>query len=838
MHISIKHILVIAWLAVPAMLWAQRHISIGNERLQLTWAKTSNGYKLESVCADGITCTIPTNQQSVIYSKDKPSAEPVSASTYGGNGGFPEPQYRYIMPTWKESITQVSLNTAGEEFPFLPQDIKYLSAHSVCMTYENDLYRINEVWEIDSLHATDIRVRQTLHAKINGYFSLSSPSLVLTHIEELDFAIIPGVLHGNTVNHDFIRAYAYSFGIPDHPVIVRERSTSTLASLIRNKNGITCAVTAEPGTGRHPWEYDKRTDRKWQLGLALMNRNAELTPTLYHPVLGEEGSYLNKGEETTFCFSYSISKSGWFEAFRHIVNDIYKFPETVKLRHNKASLTERLYRIYDYLVNDSTSKWRNCEYEGCTIGAQDYLGGVYQSEKDAMKNADYGAMWMLAKETGDGRLTSKRLPFALNFKIMQQNHADSFLKGAPKGQYYLHKGKRFTEEWGPYTEPIATTYYMLMDLGNIWLFEKQNPALERGIRLAADRLLAWMDNDGEWKVAYDNATHKQMFDDLRDYRPTFYGLLIAYRVLKDTKYLDAAKKGADWFIRNAVNTSSYLGACGDTRFVSDFATIQSAQALLDLYETIGDEAYRDAAIRVARFYTTSVYTHPVANREKKIVKGVEHEDWETTQAGLSFEHGGVLGSANLHGPILLASHAGLFVRMARLTGDSIFLDMARSAAIGRDAFIDEKTGVASYYWSTMNQGAGPYPHHAWWQMGWITDYLVSELEYRSNGGISFPAGFITPKVGPHRTYGFASGKIYGQDAGLIMRPGLVASDNPNIETITAQGKDELYIMLLNDLPSEQSATVTVNPACIFPRKEKQSLEIRLKPYGLQVITIK
>ena len=46
--------------------------------------------------------------------------------------------------------------------------------------------------------------------------------------------------------------------------------------------------------------------------------------------------------------------------------------------------------------------------KGVTIGAQDYLGGVYDSEKDAMKNSDYGAMWMLAKLTDDPRLTQKK----------------------------------------------------------------------------------------------------------------------------------------------------------------------------------------------------------------------------------------------------------------------------------------------------------------------------------------------------------------------------------------------------------------------------------------------
>src|SRR5690606_14872636 len=103
-----------------------------------------------------------------------------------------------------------------------------------------------------------------------------------------------------------------------------------------------------------------------------------------------------------------------------------------------------------YLKDDSTSLWRVHEYQGLDIGGQAYLGGVVGAQKDAMKNADYGAMWMLAKLTGDPVLTERRLPMARNFKLVQQQTEDGFFKGAAIGQYYLWKSHRFTEEWGDY----------------------------------------------------------------------------------------------------------------------------------------------------------------------------------------------------------------------------------------------------------------------------------------------------------------------------------------------------------------------------------------------------
>ena len=189
--------------------------------------------------------------------------------------------------------------------------------------------------------------------------------------------------------------------------------------------------------------------------------------------------------------------------------------------------------MHHYLVDDSTSMWKLERYKGVNIGAQAYLGGVYGSEKDALKNSDYGAMWMLANIMQDSVLQQTRLPYARNFKLQQQEHQSGFFYGAAAGQYYLSKSKRFTEEWGPYVEPVGLTYYMLMDAGNILLFEPRDTALAGVLQRAADKLLNWMDANGRWQVAYDHASQAPLFTDVEDLRPTFYGMVIAYKVLHD-----------------------------------------------------------------------------------------------------------------------------------------------------------------------------------------------------------------------------------------------------------------------------------------------------------------
>lgn len=836
--------------------------SLANGQLNLEWVNSSKGYRLNkiSVLNKGSWMDLSaktSGEFSVLYAADTLSLKEGAATAKGSN--FPESIYRYIIPIWKQATSSLQMNQAGRAIDFYPDRKKEIK-NQLILQKEHTLFSLSSSWAFDAQHPNDLKVTVKLKAKQAGYYSIASPELALFDKNNFKWATVPGVFQGNQLNANFINAYAYGQGIPDVPVMVRERTASTLSPLVQNSQNITLAVIPEPGTGRDPWAFDTKTQGNWNIGLSVLNRKGNMMPTIYHPVLGQGKSYLAKNDSLSFSFRYTIQPEDWFAVMKHAANDIYRFKEVLALKKTASSLTNRVLRMANYVVDDSLSMWQVSPYKNLEIGAQKYLGGVYGSEKDAIKNSDYGAMWMLAKLTGNQKLINNRLPYARNFKLAQQHSAKDFFYGASEGQYYLQKSGKFTEEWGPYTEPIGSTYYLMMDIGNMLLFNPEDADLRAELKLAAEKLLTWMKPDGSWEVAYDNKTNEAMFKDVLDLRPTFYGLFIAYKLLGDQKYLEAAKKGADWYIEQAINKGSFIGVCGDTRFAPDFATAQSVQALLDLYEVVKESKYQNAAIAAAKIYTASVYTHPIPSAQEKQVNGQKRADWEISQAGLSFEHGGILGSANHHGPILLASHAGMFLRMFSITKDSLFLTMSRAAAWGRDAFVDQKTGVASYYWDAMDKGAGPFPHHAWWQIGWIMDYLLSEVNLRSKGQISFPRGFITPKVGPHQTYGFAPGKVYGTTASLILREGLLKAESPYVEYVTALNADQrkCFVVLMNNSEQPLKTQVLFNPGKIpgfsgalskelalidaagkrtLLSSNSNSLNIELAPFGLKVIEV-
>lgn len=795
----------------------------------------------------------PSGEHTFLYSSGKPDSTLTVFKTSTGVV-FPEPIYRYQKKGWAEATHPVTLNTAGESVHLFPTEAE-ASGSEVKLTSNHELATITSTWKFDPSFPADILVSQILVAKQDGYYSLASPTLATIAPENVAWATVPGYFQSNDLQSDFVGAYAYGHGVPDKPVLYRERTISTLTSIIDTKDGASFSITPAPGLGRDPWRSDNNSQNDWSVGLSHRNRKSELTPTLYYPVLGQKESKLQAGDTIKYEFRFNLLGGNWFDNLKHTVYDVYKFKEGLALRRNKQSLSDRIRKMHHYLTDTKTSMWNIEVFQGVKIGAQSYLGGVVGSDKDAMKNADYGAMWMLASATEDPFLRKNVLPYALNFKMKQQETSPGFFQGAAIGQYYLAKRKEFVEEWGEFIEPISLTYYTMLDIGNLMLFEPDDQELKRRLKLGGDLLLKWQQEDGSWVVAYDRETRQPLFQDIKDLRPTFYGLVVAYRLLKDQKYLDGAIKGADWLISNGVDKGHFIGVCGDARYAPDFATGQTAQALLDLYDLTNEEKYRDAAIRTARFYTTFIYTHPIPSSEPKIVKDVSRVDWEIAQAGLSFEHGGLMGSAQRHGPIQLASHAGLFVRMFDLTNDSIYIDMARAAAIGRDAFVDSATSVASYYWDTMNRGAGPYPHHAWWQIGWITDYLMAEATLRSEGKISFPRGFVAPKVGPHQSYGFEPGSIYGEKASLIIRDGLIKINEPNIEFITAisLSKEKLFVIVMNAInePLESPIAIDLNKIKEGLKVEgvyladgqssisnKNEWEVNLDGYGLKVFAVR
>jgi hypothetical protein len=797
-------------------LYAQqtKTLTLASSAVKLIFQEQANGWHVQSITIGSKTVPHPSGAYTLLYLNRNPAPN------------------------------LVELDIEGKDFSFYPAKARTLADGSLEFSQQLRFGEMTARWKINPANPSDIHVEMNVKAIAKGYYSIASPTLAIVEDDELSWGMIPGNWYGRSVEKDFQLATRYSQGVPAVPVLAREKNTMTLCPLITTKEQFTLAVIPDPGTAQDPWGLDSNSRAFNRLGMSLRNRHNQMTPVAYSPVLGQAGSYLKVGESTHFNFSYTLQHADWFSVFRHAVMDLYHYPDLLQTQQNKRSLSERLGLMQVYLRDKKKSAWKTWTSQGYVIGA------------NGAKNADIGAMWMIAN-AGQDTVLQARLPFVRTHKLAMQEMSPGFFKGASMGEYADADGVE--SERGNYVEPLFTTYYTLMDMGNMLLYTPNDQELKSRVALAADKLIDWQHADGGWDVAYDRFSHQLSFPDLKDLRPTWYGLFIAYKTLGDEKYLKAAKKGADWLIKNGVDKGYYLGVCGDARNIWDFATAQCAQSFLDLYDLTKEESYKKAAISAAQVYATSIFTQPIATNTIKKVKGKERQDWEITQTGLSVEH--IRGTAS-GGPILISSFAGLFVRIYQLTNEELFLTMARGAARGRDAFVDPENGQSIYYWSgldnVVNQ-AKVFPHHAYWQIGWITDYLLSEIKLRSNGAVSFPSGFMTPKVGPHVAYGFSTAKIFNNEAKLFIPAGLLKTDNPNLEYVTALSnqKDKLYVMVLNQGTTAQTGKLKLNLELIEPGHKIQwsaekvlqggkissvnrktgAIELTIPAWGLQVLVL-
>ncbi len=761
--------------------------------------------------------------QMLIYSDSFPLTLPVDTFKTSRRILFPEETFVYPRRAWLNNLNPICLNSAGVKtrmgaYRLVPKTALKLKASN----------SYGEVILDFSFDRNIVLVNQLFIPHKDGYYSVSTPDVfVINKYADFQF-VIPGYVFADRVNPDFVEAYAYEHGLPDIPVIYQDKCVTTPISILQT-DSLTIGVAPFKSYPRKAFTKGENTHHNWNVGYAFMNDKKELSPKLYYPILGMPNSYCRAGDSLQFSFQYILSKEDWYSVYKQAIYEVFDFGTMRKLR-NKLSLSERVLRMYRYMT-ENPDLFRKVNTGELEMAAQDYNGGIKGADGDAMKNSDYGAMWMLSRFTQNRMLNEEILPYALNFKLEQQYDSGKF-QGAPKGQYYLWKSKRWVEEWGDHVEPIGITYYSLIDLANIALFEPQAGEVKERIRWAADLLLSLQREDGSWPLGIDKSTGKEILQDLKDHRPTFYGMYVAYKILGNEEYLHAALRGADWFVGNAVDKKSFLGVCGDTRFAPDFSTAMAVEALMDLYGLTQNKLYRDAALKTARYYTTYIYTHSADDVEDEENLKQKHPLLSYSQAGLACEHIGVMGSANPQGPILLSSFAGMFVRLYKETKDSLFLDMARAGANGRDCFVDKSSGIASYYWTHFNKIALPYPQHVWWQIAWITDYLLAEAELRSEGRVSFPRGFITPKVGPHKITGFAPGTINGQKADLILSKELVKSDNPNLEVLTAVSEDKktYYFIVMNS----SNTTTQIN---LRLGAKGKSFSGNLEAFGIKIITL-
>jgi len=337
---------------------------------------------------------------------------------------------------------------------------------------------------------------------------------------------------------------------------------------------------------------------------------------------------------------------------------------------------------------------------------------------------------------------------------------------------------------------------------------------------------------------------------------TWQNELALYRMTADARHLDLARRGADQYIRERIE-----------RTPTDFSDVHVEQGgqfwtdftpkwidLFELYEETKDARYLDAAAAGAREYATlswfqpqipnqevvvnphdqvGVHTGMAGERSSKPMRVAEQSvpAWRVSQIGLIPE---ASTTYTANPAVFLAHHAAYMLRIGAATKDPFLQAIARSAIIGRYANFpgyDINSEFTTIY-SRPDYPLRPfqelsynqiYYNHVWPQIALTFDFLISDVVVRSGGQIQFPSRYA-------QGYAYLQSKVYGDRPGtfygepgvrLWMPPKLLRIDSPQVNYVSAYGKNALYLALSNQSQRPVTARIRLNPDLIpySPQRE-------------------
>ncbi len=578
---------------------------------------------------------------------------------------------------------------------------------------------------------------------------------------------------------------------PEESYLTLEYNCPIPTTLV-SRNGLTYGVMADPG--QLPFRIPNLRNNLF--GVTVRNEKGLAQPMLFAPVLGTDGSQLEKNESFDFQALLFVQPSSWNVAFEYAAREILGFHDY--RQNTDVSLNKTFENMVDYALS------------GYSRFLDDERGSSYATDMPgAVKNVSALCPLGLALVTDNEELFLKRVKPLLEYLLSREKFLFSPL--GEVGSQIATSNMR-----GPSATVSELAVLHAMSGG-------RNPFLLDYVRelYPRDRVLNME------KITYGGTWQRD---------------LSLYRATGDKKHLDDASRKADIYIRERIDNppSDFEEAVVYSHFWDDILPLWVD--LFELYELTLNPRHLQASLKGARQHASIIWFYPqIPDRDVLVNEGgfapqyrqgeptpvpeARVPAWRVSEMGLIAE--GIATSGGAHRGLFINTYAPYFLRLAHYTGDQFLHDIARSAVIGR------YTNFPGYHmnlaYSTAHEAVGfPLrPHgaitstsmhynHILVHSRKLLDYLVSDAFYRSEGAIDFPSRFV-------EGYAYLYGKIYGEKPGrfygdqnvtLWMPKGILNIDHVQANYLTATGNGKLYIALKNQSSEDIEATVSVNPEIV------------------------
>ncbi len=538
------------------------------------------------------------------------------------------------------------------------------------------------------------------------------------------------------------------------------------------------------------------TQKNSRFGVALINKDNQVQPQLFAPVLGGQESKMKAGQMYVFTMTLVANKEDLSATFERISRELMGFHDYRK--NVGISLNATLDNMIDYAMSEYslfTDSLKGCNYSTDAPGT--------------VKNVSSLNPLQIALLTGREDILLKRAYPIMEYMLSR----GKFLFAIDRNQHIQSPGRQLTGPCAPISE--LTSLYQITGQTNDFL-----------ISLA--------------EKEYNHSRVRNL--DSHEHGRHWHNALALYQATKDSTWLKEAIVGADQYLQQRIYTlqtdftEKNAGFFFWTGFASDWV------ALFQLYEATGDTRYLEASHIGAREYAQYIWFVPtipdtmitvnpdgwaphypyLKSKGYKRMPAIraEEEAWRLSEIGLTAESS---GTSTGHRGIFMANFAPWMMRVGYLTNDDWLQAIARSAVIGRYKNFPgyhintDRTNVyesVEYPYKKYNELSVNSFHfnHIWPHTTILTDYLVTDAFVKSKGQIDFPSMFIEGFAYlKNKFYGFTQGRIYDyQSVNLFLPQRMLTCSSEQLNYIAAYDKEHVYLIFTNQSKQTQNAIVQLS----------------------------
>jgi len=537
-----------------------------------------------------------------------------------------------------------------------------------------------------------------------------------------------------------------------------------------------------------------------RFGVAVRDARGLARPMLFAPAPGGAGSSMEAGVPFEFSMRLFIGKGDTTYALEQTARGLFGF------RDYRSNALGSLNRTADTMTDYAMSHW--------SLFSEENKGCNYSTDAPgAVKNVSSLDPLDLAIVMDDEEMFLHRAYPYMEYMLSR----GKFLFTTDENQKTQYPSYRLNGPTAPVSE-LASLYSMFQGASPVF---RTLAYQEFGSQRV--RNLDVMEEGNNWRTA-----------------------LAMFRATGEKRYLEAAKKGADEYIEQRVNTPQTDFSDPDSGgffFWTGYAPRYID--LLLLYETTGERNYLEGARQGARRYTQYIWFSPeIPDTEMTVnkggqapeywyLKGKGHKQmflpeetapaWRLSEIGLTPESS---GTSSGHRAIFMANYAPWMMKIGYLCNDPFLMEVARSAVIGRyrnfpgyhintartTAYEQEDFPLRGHYEQSVNSF---HYNHIFPMISLLLDYLVTDAHVRSGGAIDFAYNFSEGYAYlQNKAYGAMTGRFFGRHDARLWMPRRLISVPDEINYIAARGSNDLYVALMNESADAFRAQITLNETIV------------------------